>query len=221
MSGDHENTPVEIPRLKNRNGTGELTTSGSLDDLKGVPVAVAFEDSDKFANALYEQVEGTAASLGSTDSGEDLTPGNIIDILAQKVAKHGGGGGGMPPDAFKKQNKKHNWITIVLALLLGPGGAFAVIRAMDDRSKDNSREVKAMKADVDADVKPRLNKVEENVDLIRVDVSKMGKSVDDMRTEQTVIADGIEELKGENVERLKDELDEAKRELRRRRRRPR
>ena len=60
----------------------------------------------------------------------------------------------------------------------------------------------------------------------RLDANKpfikgVDQKVDTAMTQQTAIVDGINELKQENVNRLKEELDEAKRELRSRDRRPR
>lgn len=180
-----------------------------------------FEDTGKFAAALYDHVEKASAEYAATGGGP-LSADNFLDVLAEKITKHGGGGGGgnggVPPETHKKSIKRHNLVAVLLALVLGPGGAFAVLQAMDDRSKTNTHEVKSMKAEVEDDVKPRLDKVEESVDLIRVDVSKMGKSVQNFDKQQTAIVEGIDELKQENVKRLKDELDDMRRENRRLRR---
>ena len=212
MSADDEDTPVQVPFLRPpKNGSQR----GSLDDLQGVPVALPFEESDRFSKVLLGSVENTAAKLSSEDE-PAVTSNDILDVLAKKLVKHGGGGsGGMPPEAFKKQNAKHNWITVILALLLGPGGAFAVIRAMDDRSKSNEHGIKAVTKTIDEDFKPRMEKTEKDVNYIKIRIGKVDEKVDKAMTQQTTIVDGIEELKKENVNRLKDELDDARRELRR------
>lgn len=165
----------------------------------GVPVEREFVDTGEVAAPLY-----LAAS--SMDNAEAF-----LESLAKKLVTHGGGGDG-PKHA--KSIKRHNWLAVIMAALLGPGGAIAVIYATSDRSKSNSQEVEHLKEATKA-IEPRMEKTEEDVRFIRVDVGKMKTSVDTMATEQTAIASGIEELKGENVKRLKDELADAKRELRR------
>ena len=165
----------------------------------GVPTHVEFEDTGEVAAPLY-----LAAS--ATDNAEAF-----LESLAKKLVSHGGGGDG-PKHA--KSIKRHNWIAVIMATLLGPGGAIAVIYATSDRSKANSQELEHVK-DAAKSIEPRMEKTEEDVRLIRVNVGQMKTSVDAVQVQQTAIAEGIEELKGENVKRLKDELEDAKRELRR------
>lgn len=168
----------------------------------------------------------SAAIAGTMDDLDLQTPtggSNIVDQMAEVLAelihqkKPGGGDGGVPPEKHAKSIKRHNWAAIILALILGPGGALTVVYATSDRSKANSIKLEQVEK-----IEPRVEKVEDSVELIQVDVSRMGSKVDSVEATQKVIVDGIEELKQENVESLKDKNARLERELwleKRRRRR--
>jgi len=104
-----------------------------------------------------------------------------------------------------------------MAALLGPGGAIAVIYATSDRAKSNTQEVEHLK-DAAKSAVPRIEENEKQIRLIQVDVSGINKAMGDVKESTDAIAGGIEELKKENVTRLKNELDDANREIRRMRR---
>lgn len=182
-----DTTPVTVPGKPTR-----------LESVDGIPNQVEYERTGEVARTLYSAAEN---SSGTAEA--------FLESLAEKLKGDGNGGdGGIPPDKHAKSLKRHNWITTLVVLLLGPGGAFAVIYATNDRSKSNTEDVKAMK--------PRVEKAESDVRIIRVRIGDMQGSMNGIKTQQTVIAEGIEDLKKENVTRLQQELKDAKRELRRR-----
>jgi len=181
-----------------------------------VPAEEEFEDTGRVSRAFHTQLkEGAAAMAGHGEIG--YNPDQFIDTIAKKLIEHGsggGGGGGVPPEVHKKQIKRHNWIAVIMAAILGPGGALTVIYATSDRSKANSMKIEQVEK-----LEPRVKQTEEDVRYIKASVKGVSEKVDTAMVQQTAIAAGIEELKDENVNRLKEELDEAKRELRRRPRR--
>lgn len=150
---------------------------------------------------------------GSQDPVEQM-----VDTLASLLAARTGDGssGGVPPEVHKKQIKRHNWLAVALAMVLGPGGALTVVYATSDRSKANEMKVEAAAKDIDDDIKPRLDRTENDVADIKEHIGKIDEKVSTAMDQQKVIVDGIEELKKENVDRLKQELRDARRELRRR-----
>jgi hypothetical protein len=96
-----------------------------------------------------------------------------------------------------------------MALFLGPGGAVAVVYATSDRSKDNTREIEILKP-----LPERVSISEGAIIEIRSSVKTFSEAVSAVQTQQSDILSGIEELKSENVNRLKQELRDARRELR-------
>jgi len=171
---------------------------------EAVPTHIEFENTGEVAAPLWQAANET----GSAEA--------FLNSLAVKLAEHGGGGGGGDEPAKRtKQIKRSNWLAVLMATLLGPGGAVAVIYATSDRAKENSQEVKHLK-DTNGSLLPRLDKTEEDVRYIKVRVSEVKTQMGEVQTQQTSIANGIEELKNENINRLKSELDDARRELRRR-----
>lgn len=186
------------------------SSQGNLRDFPAVD-EFPFEDTGQFSTNLYSRLEATGPDEGG------IKPEDFIDFLASKIASHGGSGGGDGGDgkAHVKQIKRHNYLAVIMAALLGPGGAIAVIYATSDRAKANSAQVEHLNEATKA-MEPRMEKTEESVRLIQVNVGKMKTSVDAVQIQQTDIAAGIESLKQENVNRLQRELDTANRELRRR-----
>lgn len=176
-------------RIPFQNGDGVLGKIGEGQEV--VPVPIAFEDTGKFPRALCSAVQG----------GNTVTPDG-----------DGGGGNSDAPDRHAESIKKHNLITILLTLLLGPGGAIAVVYATSDRAKANSYEVKHLKT-----LEPRVDNAEKEIHIIKADVSGINQSMKEVKASSKAIAVGIEELKQENVNRLKSELEDAKREIRRHR----
>ena len=157
-----------------------------------------------------------AMATASESEGAVLAIAENLHRLQQQYGG-GNGGGGVPPEVHSKQIKRHNWIAVLLAAVLGPGGALGVIYATRDQTKTNSAEIEHNGKQVER-LEPRVKASEDGIQFIKNKVKANGATIGEMRTEQTAIHSGIEELKKENVNRLKEELDDAKRELRRRRR---
>ena len=191
---DDSFTPTTLPG-KERARTGN-----------GVPDHVEFENTGEIVKAVL-----------ATGASEDLMSA-FVKKAAEHFATSTGGGGGDSPSKHAKSIKRHNWLAVIMAALLGPGGAIAVIYATSDRAKANTQEVEHLK-DATKSIEPRMVKTEDDVRLIRVNVGQMKTSVDAVQMQQTDIASGIEELKKENVNRLKSELEDARRELRQERNR--
>ena len=100
-------------------------------------------------------------------------------------------------------------VTILLGALVCTGGPLAVIYTTQDNSKANTEQIEAMK--------PRMDQVESDVRFIKGRVGDIDKSVGTIKKDMKGIAGGIGELKEENVNRLKEELEDAKQALRRER----
>lgn len=146
------------------------------------------------------------------------------DIAKALIDLSGGGAsappaGSVPPEVHKKQIKRHNWAAVVLAMLLGPGGAFAVINTMDDRSKANEMKVEQVEKSSKS-MDERVEKVEDDVRYIKVRVGDLDTKVDRAMVQQQVIVEGIEQLKEESVrdreKRLREENERLRDRLRRR-----
>lgn len=168
----------------------------------GIPETTDFEQTGRIATAFSAQAQA-AADNGSA--------GQFMDEFAKKLLQHGG----VPPDggnpAHAKSIKRHNWLAIIMSLLLGPGGAIAVIYATSDRSKENSHKVDELRK-----LEPRVGKTEDDIQFIRVRVKEVGTAVELVKEDTGAMVIGIAELKNENLNRLKQELAEARREIRRR-----
>lgn len=175
-----------------------------------VPETIEFEETGKVSTEFYQQAQA------ATEGGSDMPRAEFIEAVAQKLIQHGGGrGDGDGPVKFAKSIKRHNWLAVIMAVLLGPGGAIAVIYATSDRSKANSHKVEELKK-----LEPRVEKTEEDIRYIKARVGEVGASMEEVKADQTEIVDGINELKQENVDQLKAELKEARWELRNRKRNP-
>lgn len=168
-----------------------------------VTTDIDFVDTGPVRRSLVESMAGENPSVTAHEIAKalwDLSPSG-----------DGSGGGGIPSDTHVKQIKKHNWATVILAVVSALGVAIGSYYATEARSKHNERQI--IKHD---------SAIEQNTDDVRY-IKVRVKSIDDTLTEakkkQSVILDGIEELKSENVNRLKEELRDARRELRRRPRR--
>lgn len=180
-------------------------------DTNGVPEPIEFENTGEIVNAVMA-------------SG---APENLLDAFIDKAVAHltEGNGGGMGGNgggaAIAKTAKKQNSIFLLLMLIVGPGGAVGAHYALKGQAASNTQEVQHLNDAVNGtDRSPglgdRVEQTEENIRLIKVRVGTIDKSVKSIETSQTAIQGGIEELKSENVKRIQDELDDAKRELRRR-----
>ena len=171
---------------------------------------IPFEETGRIASALKND-----ASII-----DKMRQSDFVEAVALKLIEKGapgGSDGGIPPEKYAKSMKRHNWLAIVMSLLLGPGGAIAVIYATSDMAKANSKEVEHLKESSRTAIWPRIEKTEESVRLIRIQVDTIKTSVKQIKGSNADIVKGIQELKKENLNRLKDELDDARRELRRER----
>ncbi len=176
--------------------------------LTAVPCEVEVEETGKLSTSLYEAVQGDQA----------VTPENFLEQLAGKISELSagdGGGGGDAPEKHAKSIKRHNWITVIMALLLGPGGIVTAMYVMDGRSKSNEKEVQVLRA-ADAIQKPKVDKNTEDIQQLKSDVKGINESVGEMKGQQTTIVEGITALKQEKVDKLEADLARAERELRRR-----
>jgi hypothetical protein len=190
---DDSPTPVTLPGKRR-----EVTPAN------GVPEVVEFETTDQMVGEFLKVAAGTE---------------HLVDLFVKKLQEHGSpvGGGSEGGDAgakYVKEIKRHKWIAALMAMIVGPGGAIAVVVATSDRSKANSQEVIHLK-EADKALTPKVQRNTEDIRLIKVDVSGINKSIGEVNDSQTAIAAGIEDLKKENVNRLQKELDNANRQLRR------
>jgi hypothetical protein len=185
----------------------------------GAAVDIEFEDSSPLHAAVDEAV-GVIASMPKAEE---------IAAHIVKLSRGGGGGGngnGDDDDSHrrraaddKKAKRKHSALIGVISVLFGSGGAMGVVYATSDRSKANEIKVEAAAKHIE-NFEPRLDKTEGDIQYIKAEIKDFGEDVDTAMVQQKVIIEGIEDLKKENVNRLQDELRDARRELRRRPRRP-
>jgi hypothetical protein len=182
-------------------------------------------DTGQVSRVLHAALKDEGNVEAAANGEDDLTPTKALEIAIQKgieAFQNGGGGappGSVPPSVYSKSVKKHNWGTIIATLLGAIGVALTSYYATEARSKSNEEKVEKLE--------PRVEKLEEDTQYIRVTVKDTKKEMGEVKTQQTVIADGIEQLKEEaqttEKKRLEDKLEELEREnrqLRRRRRVP-
>ncbi len=199
-----EDTPVTLPGHRRAESVGlELVDPAT-------PEPIPFEETGRVSSALYAAVEGTP----------EMTPENFLEELAQKIFEKGGGGGGGsdgedPGAKTLKEIKRHKWLAALMSLLLGSGGMVGSYYALKARAASNTHEVEAIKTTTKA-AKISIDQNTDDIRVIKVEVGGTNKAVGEMKTQQTVIAEGIESLKQENVNRLERELEKAEREIRRR-----
>jgi len=167
----------------------------------GVPNTRRFENTGEVelaVSAAVDSDENTAEALAR------------LILGARSIGGGGGDGdGGEVGAKYVKEIKRHKWVAALMAMLLGPGGALAVVYATSDRSKANEAKAKSHDA-----YGPRITKTEAAVAEIQGDIAKIETSVASAKTQQTKILSGIGELKQENIERVEDELADTKRLLR-------
>lgn len=150
-----------------------------------------------------------ASGIGEA-GGDDVTTTNdeLAKLLsaARQAFEGGGGGGGKPP------SKHSSLITIAIGLIAAiasAAGGYAVLKATvaDNTTRIERHEAKPMHDD---DAK-YMSEVDKHVGVIEDRLANVEKG-------QAAIARGIDELKQENINRLKADLEKAEAELRRRRR---
>ncbi len=136
----------------------------------------------------------------SLEAVPNYTPGEKTDKLTKALIESAGGAMGsenlLDELTERLQPKKRNTlVTLLVGAIVCTGGPLAVVYTTQDTSEANSAKIEALE--------PRLKQVEKHVGAIKTDMEG--------------IAGGIDELKEENVNRLKTELEDAKQALRRER----
>lgn len=106
-------------------------------------------------------------------------------------------------ERYVAEIRRHKWLGAIVATILGAGAAVGGAITATDRSEVNQVEVKNIK---------------ETTEALDIRVSQTESDIQDIKTSVGVIPDmarAVEELKKENVDRIKDELEDVKRENRR------
>lgn len=155
-------------------------------------------------------IREAADELGVAEaaSGEDVSSADLVSEIVRMVGGDGGGN-------VKKAARRSTWIIGLLVALFGSGGIVASYYVTEARSKTNADAIKAHSAmDMHPAAVRRVEKIEADVKATRDDVK-------DIKTQQTAVIGGIEQLKKEaqteKQKRLQEELERLRRELRRRR----
>lgn len=178
-----------------------MSVERALTPPNGIPIVRRFEDTGEIEVAVAEAV------ASEQDTGVALA--KMILAAVRGEGGKGGGNGNQAGAKYVKEIKRHKWVAAIMALLLGPGGAIAVVYATSDRSKANAAKVESHDA-----FGPRIADTESAVEEIRSDIGKIQLNVSGAKLQQTEILKGIGELKKENITRMTDELSETKRLLR-------
>ena len=142
---DTPSTPVTRP--------GNPRASSS-DERDGVPCYAESDDTGKVSQALCSAMQ---------DRDDTVTPETLLDVLVEKLSNANGNGD--DPKKHADSIRAHNRLAVFMAILLGPGGALAIVYATSDRSKSNAYEVEHLKK-----MEPRIEKTEKEVRFIRVRV---------------------------------------------------
>lgn len=174
----------------------------------GVPRDRRFENTGAVETAVSRAVaseENTVTALAKL-------------ILASQPANNtadGGAGAGGGDDGEKSLRaiKKHKWLAAIMALVLGPGGMTATYYAIKDRGIANESAVQQLRKDA-AVIHPKIEENTKDVQLIKIDISKIERSVMDLKKQNTSIAAGVESLKQVNVDRLEKQNDRLERKIR-------
>lgn len=197
--------------------------ASEVEDPNGVPVLSIEEETTDQHNLRL--ITG-AMDLADTSSGADPMA-QLIDSIATAVAgKRGGGGDGgdggggddsTPPELTLREIKKHKWLAAVLSLIFGSGGMVGTFYALKAQSDNNTAQVKEMQEAAKA-VEPRITKNTDDIRLIKVDITDIGKNVGKMRTEQQALVTGVNTLKQEAQTAKQTRLEEKVKELERKNR---
>jgi len=155
--------------------------------------------------------EGAVIELHAVaQNGADVSPDEFLDKLAFELArrapKQSGGGGGEPPKTFLGLDGGA-WTKLLFWGVLGclaALGSWALV--VHDTMKEHAHEL-----EVHESLPMHTAAVKE--------VRQIRQQVDTVEAQQRKIAQGIEQLKKEQVDDLKEELREARRKLRDRSRR--
>jgi len=161
--------------------------------------------SEEIEGETTDQIIAANAAAGASE--EQMT--NLVDKAIESfIAKGGNGNGNDNGEKYVKEIKRHKWLATFLALLFGSGGMVGTFYALKAESAATAEKIQS--------AEPRIKKNTEAIRLIQVDVSDFKRTVGEMKTDQTAIVQGINDLKAERVKGIEDELEEAKREIRRR-----
>ncbi len=217
-----QKTPVEgiplseLAKDSNRLRPGHSSGSNGNDNTP-IPVEIreALDDTGKFHTTLDGALDevGTAAPVGAAPR-EDNGPTvhDLAETLVKIMDNSGGGGGsrGGGPEV-KKLLKRGNLVSVVIAIVVA-GSSFAAgyavlkatVAAHGERiDKHESKGMHDGSAKELHGIHNRVNEVEEKVDSVQF--------------WQHEIKEGIDDLKKERVQELKDELREERRRNRRNR----
>ena len=174
------------------------------------------EDTGQFRTTLNGALQevGTAAPAAPPEK-DGSSVHALAGVLAQIMEEKGNGNGGGGPH-HKKVVRKNTWIIGLLVALFGAGGPVAGYYAIKALGEANEKKIE------EHDAQPMHKEAGKRIEKIEHDLGDVKKDVSKISTEQTVIVEGIERLTKEaqtaNQKRLERELEDAKRELRRRRR---
>ncbi|KKM01816.1 hypothetical protein LCGC14_1790670 [marine sediment metagenome] len=146
-------------------------------------------------------------------NGEENTPlPERIAASGQDLARAASEGDDELLIDLKKFAKKHNWSTVIIAIIAALTAGFGSYKAY--QAKTNSNE----KAIIQHDNKPMHDDAARKFEIIKVQVVKVESELRGVQVGQATIQEGINELKKEKVDELKKERDFLKRELVRERR---
>lgn len=164
------------------------------DESNGVQDPVVFETTGEVEKAV----------MAAVDSEE-----NTVVALAKLILGSQSNGNGNGNGSGAKEPKRNKWLMALVVLVLGSGGTTAVIYTTSDIAKANSLEVEHLKQ-----LGPRLDKTEEDIGTIQVDLGKIEQSVASGARQTAKVLEGIKSLKEENVNRLVKENEKLERKVR-------
>ena len=156
---------------------------------------------------------GAAEEIG-LGKGTDPASRTNAEQFAGAILRLANGGGRDIEDAYPQATRKlrrHNGILAAVVGLFGSGGVVASYYATVETAKSNAVRLDQNTERIDAN-SDAIGDIKTSVD----DLTHGLKSQSDLQVE---IKSGIDELKREKVDELKKRLDDARRELRRERRR--
>jgi hypothetical protein len=200
MTRPSTDTPLEIPLARAADGVVEAPQ----DETNTGPIRAS--------------LVAAAADVGAASPAPGQpTSHDIAAHLAKLIGGGGGpnGGDGSGPIDLKKLSKKNWLMNTFIALVVAGSGAFAAYKATEARSRDNEVQVERNKASIEENTKA--------IGEVKTSVDNVGDKLDEQYKVQVKLVEGIDTLKQEaqtdKQKRLERELEEARRELRRRRRR--
>jgi uncharacterized protein (DUF342 family) len=167
-----------------------------------IPRTIPRESTDKMTNRILDMGKDFGVAGKKKPSGED---DQLLQLFRQIRDNIGGGGNGSGPIDLKKFRTKNSIATIVIAIIAAVGTGIGGYKVLQATVADHEKRIEAHEA---SPMHPGTSK---EMTEMKGDMKNIKEDMDHITNAQRAISVGIDELKKERVEELKEELKDERR----------